>query len=277
MSVDYPHAIDMINSDPNYVFVDALTGVPSSDLTVVCHKTASGGPTSAQALAQYFHNNPSRVTAHFIVGKDGTVIQVVQLKDGAGANCCTSSGYNQTYWGPLLNKYGNLNRCTISIEHEDWTTDNSDPMPQAQVDSSNKLVLWLCEQYNLSINQIHGHASIDPVNRSRCPGVSFNFNQLFQFVQTGGNMAQSITQAAQDTWNSTAFLFGGKPLPYDTGIANSWKSIYLSGKNMPAPTTPEFPSIDWSGNPVTVQLFSTLRCEWVNGQAHWYNANGGIQ
>jgi hypothetical protein len=44
MGVDYPNAIDMINSDPNYVFVDALTSVPNSDLSIVCHKTASGGP-----------------------------------------------------------------------------------------------------------------------------------------------------------------------------------------------------------------------------------------
>jgi N-acetyl-anhydromuramyl-L-alanine amidase AmpD len=275
MTVDYTNAIDMINSDPTYVFVDTLLSVPDADLSIVIHKTASGGPTTATAIAQYFHNNSGRVSAHFVVGKDGSVIQVVRLKDGAGANCCTSSGYNQAYWGPLLSKYGNLNLCTISIEHEDWTTDNSDPMPQAQVDASHRLVLWLCGRYNLSTDQIHSHASIDPVNRSRCPGSTYDFNQLFQYVQSGGNMAKSIAQAAQDTWNSTAFLFGGSPLPYNTGIAASWKSIYLSAKNMPAPTTREFSSVDWNGNAVVVQMFSTIRCEW-NGQAHWYNADGGI-
>ena len=88
---------------------------------------------------------------------------------------------------------------------------------------------------------------------------------------SGGNM--SIAQAAQDTWNSTAFLFGGTPLPYNTGIAQSWQNIYINQQtNMPPPTTREFRSVDWSGNPITVQFFGSVRCEWdANAQAHWFN------
>ena len=93
-------------------------------------------------------------------------------------------------------------------------------------------------------------------------------------------MATAIAQAAQDTWNSTAFLFGGKPLPYSTGIAISWQQIYVQKqKTMPPPTTREFDSVDWQGNPITVQFFGTLRCEWnkATNTPAWFNANGGIQ
>ena len=82
----------------------------------------------------------------------------------------------------------------------------------------------------------------------------------------------SIEQAAQDTWNSTAFLFGGTALPYNTGIAQSWHNIYVNQQtNMPPPTTREFASVDWNGNPIIVQFFGTVRCEWdTSAHAHWY-------
>jgi hypothetical protein len=92
-------------------------------------------------------------------------------------------------------------------------------------------------------------------------------------------MATSIEKAAQDTWNSTAFMFGGQPLSFSTGIAMSWQQIYVQQqKTMPPPTTREFDSVDWQGNPITVQFFGTVRAEF-NKATHavaWFNANGGL-
>jgi hypothetical protein len=84
-----------------------------------------------------------------------------------------------------------------------------------------------------------------------------------------------IEQAAQDTWNSTAFLFGSTPLPYNTGIALAWRNLYVNQRTlMPPPTTREFDSVDWNGNRIIVQFFGSTRCEWdpANAQAHWYKA-----
>lgn len=272
MGTEYGPAIDMFNDDPNYVFVGALTNVPNGEITIVCHKTASGGQTTATAIAQYFHNNPDRVSAHFVVGKDGSVIQVVRLANGAGANCCTTTGYNAGYWAPFLQKYGNLNLCTISIEHEDWTTDNSDPMPGAQVQASNQLIEWLCRRYGIGASNIHSHMSIDPVNRSRCPGPTFDFSQLFRFL-----IAPSPFEIdASHVWKSTAFLFGGVPLSYESGIALSWRDRRINqGKLMPPPTTREYDSVDWNGNPVVCQIFGIVQAVYYpDGQCKWYLLNG---
>jgi hypothetical protein len=87
-----------------------------------------------------------------------------------------------------------------------------------------------------------------------------------------------IEKTAKDTWNSTAFLFGGSPLPYTTGIATSWQDLYVHQQHlMPPPTTREFDSVDWNGNPVTVQYFGILRCEWsqTTHTPSWYKADGG--
>lgn len=273
MGAEYGPAIDMFNDDPNYVFVNALTNVPNSEMSIVCHKTASGGPTTATDIALYFHNNPDRVSAHFVVGKDGSIIQVVRLANGAGANCCATTGYNAGYWFPYLQKYGNLNLCTISIEHEDWTTDNSDPIPGAQVEASNLLIKWLCQRYGIDTAHIHSHASIDPVNRARCPGPTFNFNQLFQFLS--GPSPRELD--AENLWNSTGFLFGG-PLNYNSGIALSWRNRRVNqGLLMPPPTTREYDSVDWDGNRVVCQVFGSVHAVYYpDGQTYWYLLNGGL-
>ena len=83
----------------------------------------------------------------------------------------------------------------------------------------------------------------------------------------------NIIKAAQSTWYSTAHLFGGVPLDYTTGIAQAWQNEYVNNlHNMPPPTTHEFASVDWNGNPITVQYFGSTRCEWdASGQPHWYS------
>src|SRR5207245_2685113 len=68
-NVDYPGATKMIITDPAWVFTDALTGVPNADLTIVNHKTANNGPTDAQGIARFFHNDTAgHKSAHFVVG-----------------------------------------------------------------------------------------------------------------------------------------------------------------------------------------------------------------
>ncbi len=161
MTIDYPSAQDFIITDPAWVFTDALLEISANDLSIVIHKTASGGPTTATAIAEFFQNDTiGHKSSHFIVGRDGSVLQVVQLKDGAGANCCLESGHD-TYWNRLTVKYGNLNTCTISIEHEDWSLDNSQPMTSAQTTASFSLIKWLVQKYHLPLSNIKGHNTSD--------------------------------------------------------------------------------------------------------------------
>src|SRR5260221_14725887 len=156
---------------------------------LVIHKTASGG--SAEDIANLFINDPARASSHFIIGQDGEIVQCVHLVDGAGANCCVETGYDP-YWNLLLQQFGNLNRCTISIEHVDSASDNSTPLTAAQQASSFKLVKWLVDQYGFNITpdghgqmvDIKGHNTIDPINRARCPG-NYPWSELQTYLQGG--------------------------------------------------------------------------------------------
>lgn len=278
MTVDYPGAIDMIITSPQVVFTNALLGVAKEDMTIINHKTACGAECTATQVAQSFGQPPEYKSTHFIVGRDGSVIQCVLLKDGAGGNCCTSTGYNANYYDPLMQKYGsNCNLFTISIEHEDWTSDNSQPMTPEQVDASNKLNLWLCQRYGIGWENIHSHASIDPVNRARCPGPTFDFNQLFSYIQNGGNPQPPMPnkpnpptghmlQQFQDIWKQ------GGNFPLDSAIAADWM-LYSQDFFIGPPTCAEFQTVDWNGQPILMQLFgggAMAQKEIATGEIRWW-------
>lgn len=152
---------------------------------IVIHKTA--GDATPQAIYNTFlaSGNPGR-SVHYGVGRDGTIWQYVPEALGAGGNCCTEAGYDP-FWTQYVNAYGNLNLCTLSIEHCDPSSDNSTPLTPAQQNASFKLVASLAKKYGIPASHIKTHASIDPQSRARCPG-NYPMAELLAYVQQGGVM-----------------------------------------------------------------------------------------
>ncbi|GAC1347298.1 MAG: hypothetical protein NVSMB27_12450 [Ktedonobacteraceae bacterium] len=175
MGKEYPDAIDMF-VDKSRVFIDAK---PRG--AIVIHKTASNheGET-AQNTATYFATTPEKTSSHFVIGRDGAVVQCVSLNDGAAANCCRVGDYN-LYWDQF--DEDNLNLVTISIEHVDESEWNTQDPTQEQLDASFKLCLWLRDNYDMQAEDILQHADIDPVNRQFCAG-NFPLDALRSHVAT---------------------------------------------------------------------------------------------
>jgi hypothetical protein len=187
MSVDYPLARDiMLPSSFGYA--------TNSHSAIVVHKTA--GDTSLASIFNSFSKSGKSV--HYAIDLDGSVGQLIPESKGAGGNCCVESGYD-TFWAPYLKQYGDLNLCTISIEHIDPTSDNSYVMPQAQVDASHKLIKYLADKYNIANSNIKGHNTIDPISRKFCPGPTYDFQALFNYL--GGTQEQTSV--------TVTTLFGG--------------------------------------------------------------------
>jgi N-acetyl-anhydromuramyl-L-alanine amidase AmpD len=153
---------------------------------IILHGTAGG--TSAQAIANYFisttqgKSNP--VSAHYIIGTDGTIVACISESDGSYANGYVSVGHD-TWWSEVNNP--NPNNVSISIEHCKASTDNSDALTPAQKASSFALIANICERWNIPMRPadahggITGHFSLDPVNRSRCPG-AYPWDELWAFL-----------------------------------------------------------------------------------------------
>ena len=280
MSVDYPGAIDMTITDPAWIFTDALTSIPATDLTIVLHKTACGQTCTATDIANSFKNDTvHHKSVHFIVGRDGSVIQVVLLKDGAGGNCCLENGHDP-YWDRLQTTYNNLNTCTISIEHEDWTTDNSQTMTQEQIVASLALVTWLVRRYKLNpASQIKGHYTLDAISRARCPGPTYPLAQLIGELTMQNNPGPGMQQQAQDVWKSTTPMlntcYGSGPVA-NSAIYRAWLQLFYTGRyDLGGPTTLEISTVDWANKPIKMQWFQGgYRAEYDQaGITHFLNPN----
>ena len=174
--VDYAQAIWIPNNNffPN-------TGKKSF---IILHGTAGGD--TAQGIANYFkgtEGTANPVSSHYIVGKDGTIVQCIAEKDGSYGNGIV----NNPNWT------NNPNYYTISIEHVKSTSDNSEPLTPAQQAASFALIKDICQRNGIGMHDaddktgITGHFSIDPVNRSRCPG-TFPWDALWAYLNGGNTM-----------------------------------------------------------------------------------------
>lgn len=188
MGIEYGPAIDMLITDPAWVFTDALKSLSGDQLSIVLHKTACNGPCTAQSTASFFASDTTNhKSVHFVIGLDGAVVQCVHLKDGAGGNCCLEAGHD-SYWDAFAATHTNLNTCTISIEHVDQTIDNSQPMTPEQIAASFALVAWLVQKFSIPLSHLKTHASLDPISKAHCPGPTYPLADLLAHIE-GGNVA----------------------------------------------------------------------------------------
>lgn len=142
---------------------------------IVIHITA--GQADYQRTVKYFQDptrsgQPVKVSAHYVVGRGGEVVQMVRHNDIA-YHACTA------------------NRRSIGIEHcarPPRTFSSSDPgmMPtQAQYESSARLVRYLCALYGLPMDRTHivGHAEADPdTTHTSCPTGAWDWDAFMDVL-----------------------------------------------------------------------------------------------
>lgn len=158
---------------------------------IILHGTAGG--SDAQNVAGWLERPASESSVHFIIGRDGLILQTVNLADSAWGNGILEgipgkSGdgvHYDAWWSTKVNP----NTLTISIEHVKGTTDNSEALTDVQKLSSFHLIAWLCENMNIpkhyadSSGGITGHYSLEAISRRNCPG-NYPWQELFAYLAT---------------------------------------------------------------------------------------------
>jgi N-acetyl-anhydromuramyl-L-alanine amidase AmpD len=143
---------------------------------VVIHITDGG--SSIEGPISWFQNPASGVSAHYIVGLNGEVVQMVRDRDIA--------------WHA-----NNANGDSIGIEHcarAPGAQSPSDPglMPTPlQYAASGVLVRWLCEQYGIPMDRDHilGHSEADTrTTHSRCPNAVWDWDYYMDMLTTGTSL-----------------------------------------------------------------------------------------
>ena len=240
---------------------------------LILHATDCNGPCTPQAVANYFislqgKSNPA--SSHYIIGTDGSLVSCVDENDTAWANGPVTQGAD-SWWENL----DNPNFWTISIEHCKGK-DNADSLTPLQQATSFALIQRICLRHGIPMRRatdsggITGHFSMDPVNRSRCPG-PYPWDALFTYLL---GPTQAEWQSARDEWNHSPL---SPTPPMTTGISGDWLARVLKGQRAGPPVSPEYQSVDFNGDPIVVQQFLHARCEWQAGVGRWFDARGEIR
>lgn len=129
--------------------------------TLVLHVTEG----SAESARQWFHDPSSRVSAHYMVTKTGTIYHFVHESDTAWANGRVDNPTAQV----VKERVGtNPNAWTISIEHEgDGTHELTDPQRAASLELMKDIQT---RHHRIVFNRHHvlGHREIYALKT--CPG-----------------------------------------------------------------------------------------------------------
>lgn len=130
---------DWVDSQIIAVNGSARRGETMKEVTDIAIHYVGNPGTSAQANRDYFAQPDTQVSAHFLIGLEGEVIQCIPLNEKSSAT-------------------NDRNRDTISIEvcHPDATG----RFTQASYDSLVKLTAWLCDTAGIGRDRVIRHYDV---------------------------------------------------------------------------------------------------------------------
>jgi N-acetyl-anhydromuramyl-L-alanine amidase AmpD len=133
--------------------------------TIVLHHTAGGG--TAKDVAGFFQNPKAEVSSHYVVDKEGAIVQAVEDKDRA--------------WHAGESEFKgrkDVNDFSIGIEMVN-KGDGKDPFTDKQYAAMGKLVAYLQGEYGIPRYRVTGHKDVAlPKGRKNDPAPNFNYERL---------------------------------------------------------------------------------------------------
>lgn len=170
VSISVPRPSSGKNPAPTFRFVGSpnFNKRPQSEISaIVMHSTANG---SLKGVINWFNRSDAQVSAHYTIGKDGSIVQHVRDEHRAWhAGKSTWQGRND------------LNSWSIGIELVNWNN-GEDPYPETQHQASIDLCAYLCSKYNINPNNIVAHYDVSPRRKTDPKG--YNMDRLRQEVSS---------------------------------------------------------------------------------------------
>ena len=126
---------------------------------IVIHSTEDGPNASEQDVLRYLCRNNRKVSAHVVIGRDGTAYMLVPPER-------TAHHAGDSYW----NGKSNLNSCSIGIEVIRSVNEGYTP---EQANTLVAVVAQLSKKYDIPADRVLGHDEIAP-GRKTDPGKDFD-------------------------------------------------------------------------------------------------------
>lgn len=155
-------------------------------IMIVCHRTCG----SFDGAVSWLCNKESKASSHFVVAKDGRVVQLVDIKDTAWCNGTSIDASNSRYYknstiDVVRNTKASANDYTVSIEFEGLSNENGE-LTDVQFTTAVGLIKHIKSEvkrlydYDIdyTLDEIVGHCHITPKWKPNCPGKDFPFERL---------------------------------------------------------------------------------------------------
>lgn len=146
---------------------------------IVVHYTTS---RNINGSINHFKHGSPRTSAHYIVGRDGELVQLVP-----DADCAWHAGSSD------------MNARSIGIEH---VAAAGDAITAAQSKTSLALIRWLMQEYHVPLDKIIPHVWVKPTS---CCG------DLFKEFGGGANKPRDVQKAALHNWLAANGIPGPGP------------------------------------------------------------------
>lgn len=151
-------------------FIIQLVAIPDSNFRkgrikppdlIVIH-IAEG---SKQSVISTFQDSSVQKSSHFLICKDGSILQFVSTNDTAYGNGIVTNPVSEIVLSRLPE---NPNEYSISIEHEGFSTSD---ITLAQYTTTPKLIKYLHDKWAIPLNRTHiiRHQEIESIKT--CPGL----------------------------------------------------------------------------------------------------------
>lgn len=158
---------------------------------ICCHQTAG----AAKSAINWFTNSASKVSAHYLVDKNGAIYNFVPIEKMAWANGSNTTDetlpyhYSKSRSAIVRERKTNANFYTVSVEFEN---DDTGVLTEPQYQAG----LWLMKYIRNELKDIYGvefkadrehiiaHSDINPTQKSGCPGKDFPFERFIAELNT---------------------------------------------------------------------------------------------
>jgi N-acetyl-anhydromuramyl-L-alanine amidase AmpD len=187
-----------------------VSAPPRTINRIVIHIT-DGGP-NINGTISWFQNPNAKVSAHYVVGQDGEVVQMVE--------------HNNVAWHARR-----ANGDSIGIEH---CANTHGLMPtEQQYCASAALVSWLCDQYGIPKDRTHilGHSEADTgTSHTGCPNAVWDWEYFMGMVTSNSCYARNVASSQSATRGLQSSRMLSSEIPLDPG--NGGRSIGLDALEM---------------------------------------------
>ncbi|MCL1882132.1 MAG: cell wall hydrolase, partial [Defluviitaleaceae bacterium] len=167
-------------------------------------------------------NPANQVSYHFVISREGEIIQAVGIENMAWANGTTNSGDNRdnrhSTIPTIVERRINANLYSVSIGFGDMPTGNPSEQQLASAVSLIRHIQSEVERiYNYTIPltraRIIGHNEVTPRTRPDCPGRSFPFDELIRRLNESPTQTVPTPPQIQPPWTHGRAVPAGNDQP----------------------------------------------------------------